>query len=257
MKRWLAVLVACVLALGVLVWFMPARLALPLLQSQWRAVRFEQVSGTLWQGRAERVLVAGGANLDGLAWTLSRCALFGDVRLDADVRQPPLHVNGHIRRLSATQTELSDVTLRASIAMLGTQPWLHGQPQGQLDLHIAKAQLQSNWPMQIDASGTWSQASVRTTKGEIPLGAMLLDVHGQSGELQAVLHDDGSGPLRTAGRLSFSPLGWDLAMNLTPRRRDPALLSWLRSLGTPAADGTLQLRYRGGLAQLNSAARKP
>lgn len=257
MKRWFAVFLVGVLALGMLVWFMPARLALPLLQSQWRGVRFEQVSGTLWQGRAERMLVAGGSHLDSLAWTLSRRALFGDIRLDMDVRQPPLHVNGHMHRISATRTDLSNVTLQADMAMLGMQPWLRGQPQGQLDAHLSKAQLQSNWPMQVDASGTWSHASLRTAKGEVPLGTMLLDVHGQSGVLQAALQDDGSGPLRTAGRLSLSPLSWDLQMNLKPRNRDPALLHWLHSLGTTAADGTLELRYRGGLAQLNSVPGKP
>ncbi|WP_233841240.1 type II secretion system protein N [Dyella sp. 2HG41-7] len=253
MKRWLAVLVAGALAMGLLVWFMPARLALPLVESQWRGVQFEQVSGTLWQGHAERVSVAGGTNLDSVAWTLSRRALFGDIRLDVDVHQPPLHVSGHMHRISATRTDFSHVDVQVDMAMLGMQPWLRGQPQGRMDLHLSKAQLQSGWPMQIDASGTWSQASLHTTHGDVPLGTMLLDIQGQSGVIQASLHDDSSGPLRTAGRLSLSPLGWDMEINLKPRNRDPALLRWLHSFGTPKADGTLELRYRGGLAQLNAA----
>jgi general secretion pathway protein N len=70
--------------------------------------------------------------------------------------------------------------------------------------------------------------------------------------LHARLDDDGHGPLQTAGRLSFSPLGWDLDLNLTPRRADPALLHWLHTLAPPGPDGHVQLRYRGGLNAINS-----
>ncbi|WP_404559252.1 type II secretion system protein N [Dyella humi] len=257
MKRLLVVLVVGVLAVGALAWFIPASWALPLLQSQWRGVRLEGLSGTLWQGRAEQVSIASGPPLGRLDWTLSRRALLGDIRVDLNLYQPQLQVQAQMHRVSSAQMDLHDLTLHMDMAMLGAQPWLHGQPQGQLDLQVPQAQLQGIWPMQLDATGNWSQASIHTPQGEVPLGTVMLAVTGQSGAIQGTLNDDGSGPVQTSGRLSFSPLGWDLQVRLIPRNDNPALLSWLRSLGTPAADGTLELRYRGGLAQLNPVTRKP
>jgi general secretion pathway protein N len=253
----LASLAAAFLALAALVWFMPARWALPLLQSRLHGLQFEQVDGTVWQGRAGRVLMPGGPVLGSLAWTLSRSTLLGDARLGLDLRQPQLQLQGELHRLSATQDNWHNVNLLVDMAMLGVQPWLHGRPEGELNLHVAQAQLQGSWPMQIAAAGTWSQAVVRTAQGAVSLGTMLLKINGQAGVLQAALDDDGNGPLQTAGRLSFSPLGWDLHINLRPRHDDPILLRWLRTLGVPAPDGSVRLRYRGGLAQFNSTTGNP
>lgn len=247
----LAGLAAFLLALAALVWFMPASMALPLMQSRLHGLQFEHVSGTIWQGQAVQVSTAGGPSLGSVAWTLSRRAIIGDIQLGLDFRQPQLQLHGQMHRLSPTQDEWRDVTLHVDMALLALQPWLHGQPQGQLDVHIAQAQLQGNWPMQVEATGHWSQAAIHTVQGTFPLGALSLNVSGQSGVLQATLNDDGTGPLQTAGRLSFSPLGWDLSMDLKPLRSDPAFLHWLHTLGTPAPDGSVRLRYRGGLTQLN------
>jgi general secretion pathway protein N len=255
MKRWralLAWLLAFFLALAALVWFMPARLALPLMQSRLHGLRFDQVAGTVWQGRVGQLSTPEGMALGSLAWTLSRRALLGDVQLGFDLRQPPLQVRGHMHRVSDMSDEWHDVSLHMDMAMLGVQPLLHGEPQGQFEMQVAQAQLQGNWPMQVDASGRWSQAAVRTAGGSIPLGTLVLRIKGDVGVLKATLDDDGSGPLQTAGRLSFSPLGWDLQLNLKARRENPALLRWLHSLGPSAADGSVQLRYRGGLAQINT-----
>ena len=256
MKRWLAVFMVGVLAVGALVWFVPASWALPLLQPQMRGIRLEGVSGTLWRGRAEQLSIAGGQPLGSLAWTLSRRALLGDIRADLDLRQPQLQVQARVHRSSSAQMDLHDVTVHMDMAMLGTQAWLHGQPQGQLDVQMPQVTLQGVWPMQLDATGNWSRASIRTPQGMVPLGTVMLAVTGQSGAIRGTLNDDGSSPVQTSGRLSLSPLGWDIDVRLIPRNDDPALLGWLRSLGTPAADGTLELRYRGGLAQWNST-RKP
>ena len=255
MKRWFAVLAIVLLVFGVLVWFIPASWALPLLQSQTRGVRFEGLSGTLWQGQAEQVSVGNGPPLGSVRWTLSHRALLGDIRVGIYLRQPRLQVTAQAHRVSSDQMDLHDATVHMDMAMLGTQPWLHGQPQGELELQIPQARLQGIWPMQLDAAGNWSRASVHTEQGDVPLGALMLAVTGESGAVKGTLNDDSSGPIQTSGRLSFSPLGWDLQFRLVPRSDDPAVMRWLRSLGTPAADGTLELRYRGGLAQLSP--RKP
>jgi general secretion pathway protein N len=250
-------LAAFLVILALLIWFMPARLALPLMQSRLHDLRFDQLGGTLWDGHAGQVSTPEGTSLGSLSWTLSRRALLGDVQLGIDLRQPQLQWQAQMHRLSDTQEEWRDVTLHADMALLGTQLLLNGEPLGQLDLHIAHALLQGRWPMQVDASGTWSQAAVSTQQGRVPLGNLSLSIQGEAGVLKATLNDDGSGPLQTAGRLSLSPLGWDLRLDMKARRDDPALVRWLRGFGKPSADGSVQLRYRGGLAQFNAGTEKP
>ncbi|HTV85611.1 MAG TPA: type II secretion system protein N [Dyella sp.] len=257
LRSVLAGLAVLVLAVAVLVWFMPARLALWLLQSRLQGVRLSDVSGLLWQGRAGRVSVPGRAQLGSVAWTLSRRALWGDIQLGLDLRQPQFQLQGRMQRLSSHLDEWRDVTVHIDTALLGVQPWLHGQPAGTLVLHIAQAQLQGYWPLQVDAAGTWSQAALRTAKGAIALGNMSIHISGRDGVLRASLDDDGGGPLRTAGRLSFSPLGWDVQVNLKPRRDNRALLHWLQTLAPPGPDGGVQLRYRGGLNAFNETTGNP
>ncbi|GLQ95872.1 type II secretion system protein N [Dyella mobilis] len=255
MKRLRAPLIglaAVILVLALLVWFMPAQLALLLMSSRLRGVRLQQVSGTVWQGRAGQVVAANGTDLGQLDWTLSRRALLGDVLLGLDLRQPRLQVQGQMHCLSDTQQDWHDIVLHLDLSMLGQQPVLHGQPSGQLDLHVDHALLQSNWPMDVDAAGTFSHVALRTAQGTVPLGGARLVIRAQAGVLRATLDDDGSGPLQTAGRLSFSPLGWDLQFNMRPRSGNPALLQWLRGFGGRTTDGSVQLRYRGGLAQLHT-----
>jgi general secretion pathway protein N len=248
----LVILAAAMLALALLVWFMPARWALLLMSSRLHGVRLEQVGGTLWQGRAGQVLSADGTNWGSLDWTLSHRALIGDVQLGLDLRQPRLHGQAHVHRISDTQQDWYDVVLQVDLAMLGEQPLLHGQPLGQLDVQVSQAHWQGNWPMQMDAAGSLSQVAIRTAQDTIALGTAHFAIGAQAGVLKGTLDDDGSGPLQTAGRLTLSPLGWDVQLDLRPRGHDPALSRWLRSFGASAADGSVQLRYRGGLAQIHT-----
>lgn len=257
LRSVLAGVALLVLAVAVLVWFMPARMGLFLLRSRLQGLQLGEVSGMVWQGRAGQVSLPGRAKLGSVAWTLSRRALIGDIQLGLDLRQPQFQLQGRMHRLSAGLDEWRDVNVRVDSALLGVQPWLHGQPTGTLEIHIAQAQLQGDWPMQADAAGTWSQAALRTVQGPVALGDMSIRLNGQAGVLHASLDDDGRGPLQTAGRLSFSPLGWDLEVDLKPRRDDPALLRWLHTLAPPAPDGRVQLRYRGGLDAFNSTTGNP
>jgi general secretion pathway protein N len=257
LRSVLAGLAVLVLAMAVLVWFMPARLALLLLQSRLQGLELSEVSGTVWQGHAGQVAIPGRVELGSVAWTLSRRALIGDIQLGLDVRQPQFQLQGQMQRLSAGVDEWRDVRLSVDTALLGVQPWLHAQPAGTLAMRIAQAQLQGDWPMQVDAAGTWSQAALHTAQGPVALGDMSIRISGQAGVLHASLDDDGHGPLQTAGRLSFSPLGWDLALDLKPRRADPALLHWLHALAPSGPDGRVQLRYRGGLNAIHSTTGNP
>ena len=62
---------ALVLALALLVWFMPARWAVAALGPRLHGMRLEQVDGLVWHGRAGRVLSADGMDIGQVQWTLS------------------------------------------------------------------------------------------------------------------------------------------------------------------------------------------
>jgi general secretion pathway protein N len=248
----LTALVVLIVVLAAVVWWLPASWALPVLRSRLHGLQLQQVTGTVWQGRAGQVSTAAGAPLGKVEWLLSRRTLLGDIDLDLSLQQPQLSFHGHMRQLSNTQDEWRDVTLSLDPSMLDVQPWLHAIPQGQLKLTIARAQLQGGWPMQADAAAHWTSAAIQTAHGVATLGGMSAQITGDNGVLQATLSDDGDSALHMSGLLSFSPLGWSLQMSLKPRKDDPLLVQWLHTLGRAEADGTVRLGYRGGLAQMNS-----
>lgn len=247
MKRWLVISGMAAAALGTLVWCIPAAWVLPLLQTQWREVRMEGISGTLWKGQARKVSVGDGVLLGHLGWVLSRRALWGDLQARVELRQPQWQLYGQLQRISSGEFNLRDVSLHMNMALLGAPSWLKGQPRGQLDLEVPQAQLRSFWPMRLEAMGRWTQAAIHTAHGRIPLGTLRLETAGQYGVWQGTFSDDGSGAVEASGHLFLSVLGWELQVRLMPRHEDPAVSNWLRSLGAPAADGALELRYRGVL----------
>lgn len=243
-------LAALVLALALLVWFMPASWALATLGSRLHGVRLEQVSGLAWQGRAGRVLSANGMDIGQVQWTLSRRALLGDVRLQLALQKPGVAFSGKLHRLSATEVDWNDVQLQADAAVLDGLPWLRGNSlHGRLNVHIVGARLQGVWPMRLDAVAQWQDAAADENGRRVALGNFRLRAQGDGGVIRLALDDDGSGPLQASGKASLSPLGWRYKLRLKPRTDGPALRQWLAGFGKPASDGTLQWQGSGGLAR--------
>lgn len=238
------------LAAAVLLWFLPARWAMPWIEPQLHGLHLQQVEGTLWHGRADEVVAADGQALGRLQWRLSRRALLGQVQLQLQFEGPRLAFSGGVRRLPDGQVEVSDASVRAELAAwthAAMPPW--GQPRGELQVTIGHALLQGGWPMQLQAQAQWPQALMHTTQdGDVALGALQAQASAQGGVIRAQLHDDGHGPLHADGELQLSPLGWRLDATLRARQTDPALRHWLARLGPPAADGSVHIQRRGGLA---------
>lgn len=238
------------LAAAALLWWLPARWALPLLQSSLHGLRLQQVGGTLWDGRAERVLSAGGRDLGRVQWQLSHRILLGRVELRVDFAGPQFAFSGQVRKLPAGRMAWSDLQARAELSALA-DPRLRlplGQPRGELALRADHALLQGGWPLRMRAELQWRQAAMQTQGGDVALGDLHGQVTAQDGVIHAQWQDDGQGPLRTSGALQLSLLGWRLQAELQPRHGDPALRRWLAALGQPDAGGTIHLERSGGLA---------
>lgn len=249
LRNYLLGLAVLLLALGLLLWFLPVRWALPWIEPQLHGLRLEQVHGTLWRGSSAQVVSADGQALGKAQWQLSRLALLGEPNLKLTFDGPSLSFAGRARRLPDQKLEVHDVSLRANLGLVGlpaTSPF--GQPDGTLTVDVSHALLQGGWPLELQSTARWQQAVLHTGSGDVALGTLALQAQSRSGIIQAQLHDSGEGPLAAAGKLQLSPLGWRLDATLASRQTDPKLDQWLATLGTPSADGSVHIQRHGGLA---------
>ncbi|KZC16756.1 general secretion pathway protein GspN [Rhodanobacter sp. FW510-R12] len=246
----------CLVGLGVLapaaallLWFLPARWALPWIEPRLHGLQLQQVQGSLWDGRAGAVMAADGRRLGQLQWRLSRRSLLGQPQGQLRFEGAQLWFSGGVRRLADARLAIDDLDARVQLAALDayTRSPL-GQPRGELQLAIAHALLQGGWPVQLQAWARWPEAVVRTRDGNLALGALQGQAQATSGVIRVQLQDDGHGPLQAAGELQLSPLGWRLDATLRARQTDPTLRRWLAALGPVAADGSVHVRRGGGLA---------
>jgi general secretion pathway protein N len=251
-RRWrriaLVVLTALLLLLT-LGWFFPARWALAWRLPPMHGLQLQQVHGSLWNGRAERVLLADGSVLGHVRWQVSRRALFTAVPVQVDFAGPQLVFSGSVQAAADGRVRWDNVQLRADLALWrphGTPT--PGQPRGMLRVTVAHALLQDGWPLQLDLRARWRDAALLVRKVNIPLGALDIRATAHAGVVDARVNDVDAGPLQVLGTLQLSPLGWWLDARLRARHADPALQHWLATLGGVDTAGSVHVQRRGGLA---------
>lgn len=252
MKRsrvaWLTAAILLLLV-ALLVLLLPARWAVPFVQSRLHGLRLEGVHGLVWNGGARELLGLDGRSLGQMQWRLSRALLWGRLDLQLDFSGRGLTASGHLERDGEGRPVWTDVSLRADLAAWAARlDSSLGTPRGTLSMQLQRAVLQANWPVELDGRVRWRDASMRTRAQTVVLGDFGMDLRGSNGVLTGQLRDQNNGPLRAQGQWQASPLGWRLDLLLQPRTTDPALRHWLARLGRPDADGTLELHRRGGLA---------
>ena len=239
------------LAIGfLLLWFLPARWAMPWLASRLPGVRLQQVSGLLWDGHAEQVLSLRGQNLGQVSWQLSRRALLGDTLFSVNLSGPRLAFTGQMAGRNSADALWTDVHLHADLDLLPANITLPmGQPRGSVELTASHIQLHGGWPLELDAQILWQRAALLIPRnGEIVLGTLQLTLQGSNGVITGHLQDDGQGPLRIAGELQLSPLARRFTAHASVRDANIPLQRWLTSLGRTDAGGITHINYSGGLA---------
>ena len=249
LQKFLIGLGVLILALALVLWFLPVRWVLPWIGPQLHGLRLQQVQGSLWEGRAGQVVMPTGHQLGQLEWKLSRRALFGQVQTQLNLHGPLLDFSGEMQGLPEHRVEWSRMNMRVELAALLPPVNLPlGQPRGELLLTVDHALLQGGWPLQLQAQVQWERATMHTWNGDVALGDLQGQARAQEGVIQAQWHDDGHGPLQVDGQLQLSPLGWRLDATLHARLADPALRHWLAGLGQPDAKGEIHIQRSGGLA---------
>ncbi|WP_430388126.1 type II secretion system protein N [Dyella sp. 20L07] len=253
MKHWRTALVGLLALLIIgfaLVWFMPARWAVPLLTARMNGIRLQEVSGQLWHGQAGQVLSAHGENLGQLNWQLSRRALLGDTQLQVNLRGPRVAFAGSMSGRAAADACWTDVQMRVDLDLFANSLMLPlGQPRGVVNITAKYIQLRGGWPLTLDAQMQWQDASMRTPRhGELSLGSLQMALQGGNGVIEGHLNDAGDGPLRIDGRLQLSPLARRFTAEAATQQPGSSLQRWLSGLGTTDAYGITHINYSGGLA---------
>lgn len=248
--RWIALAVALlVAAAGLFYWFLPAAVAVPMLASRAHGLVVDDLSGTLWNGRAGRVALVDGRELGAATWQLGRDAILGRTNLDLHLDGRAGRFDGHLARSMDDRMTWSGVDFRldaAALAGMGLPPDL--VPGGIVEGRIPRAELQGNWPVVLDAEIAWQKAALRTPEGYIALGRLCLKAASVGGVLRANLSDDGEGSLAVNAALAASPLGWRIEGKLVPRLSDSALSHLIARFGPLGRDGSVNLQRKAGLA---------
>ncbi|MCG6116789.1 MAG: type II secretion system protein N [Aquimonas sp.] len=246
--RLVIFLLLLVLVLGVVALFLPASMAVGLMEGRMGALRLEQVGGTVWNGRAERVVLRD-RELGRLAWSIKPLALFSR-RLDADLRLqgPELSADGFVS--STGPGNLVMRGMRIGLDAQRMQPALDVpalQLRGRVELDLDTVEVRQFFPARIDGRAIWRDAAV-TGEADARLGELRAEFLTQpDGSIAGTVIDNG-GPLQVEdGRFSLGVRGYSAEATLRARDGDAAVQRALQHIGVLQEDGSSRFELQGRL----------
>jgi len=246
-RRWLAGSLALVFLLLILLASAPAHLLLRLLENT--PVTAEGLQGTVWQGRAGRVMVitdAGLLHLGEVEWSLRPWSLL--------MLAPQLEVSsrwGGQRLQAAIRVRgPNDLTLENLDASFDAALLRHLAPialQGVVSLQAEQLHLRDGMPLQAQGRLLWQHAAWESPRGVLPLGSYVLEVaQPRGGDLEGEVLTL-SGPVRATGQLQLARSSYSIAILIAHDGNwEPQLQEALSLLARPVAEG-YDLRLEGQL----------
>jgi general secretion pathway protein N len=245
LRRSLVFLLVVFLIAGIGVATLPAATAYRWVADRLGAIRLDDVSGSVWQGRAAHLRVFD-RELGALDWDLHALPLLQGT-LVAD-----LHLVGDAVTASGEVTRDADGNVRVRAARFRLPAslaapvldipalQLHGDIQGEL----AQAHLRGAWLEQAEGSLRWQAAAV-SGAAQAEFGDLEARFATASdGAIDGEVRDLG-GPLELHGRFRVSAGGFVADAELAARDGNPHVQEALRYIGEPQADGRSHLVIRG------------
>lgn len=249
MKRLFWLLVLAIVVLAIVAATFPAKLAVRLLPSSRLPVQLEEVAGTVWSGRAERVL-RNGADLGRLQWTVHPAGLLrGQIDADLALQGQALDGTGRVVAARDGSVRIAGAKVRFPAARMDR---LLDVPAltlvGNVDLVIEDLELRGRVPVALTGQATWRDAGVsggeQATFGTLQARFGALDGGGFGG----TLGDQGDGPLALDGSFRTTLMGFEARATLRARDDDPQVQRALRHIGQMQPDGSVVYEVKGGLA---------
>ncbi len=252
MRRLLAQLLLGAIAFAIgLVVLVPAEFALnraePLLAAQGVNLTARGIEGTLWQGRAAAVAVAG-IRIDDLTWRTSLLPLLsGRLGVDLTARLPGGSASANLT-LDRQGGHAEGAEMSFDAALLSYLSPLPMAASGMLSVNLAEIGWEGEQLTAISGRLLWRQAGL-TAPQKIDFGDLVVDLTlGPQGGVQGKL-SDGGGPLKAEGDITVEASGaWHINALLSAREGAPReLYDALKFIGRPDPQGRYRLRFAGRL----------
>lgn len=248
MKRLFWLLLIGALLLGIIAATLPARVALRLVPAGMLPVQLDEVSGSIWSGRAERVL-RGDAELGRLEWKLHPWSLLrGQIDADLRLQGAELDGSGRIRVAGAGDLRVEGARLRLPASRLDRLldiPTL--SMTGRVELELDALELRGRVPVALKGKANWREAGVSGSEQAV-FGTLLAEFGAlPDGGFGGSVRDSGEGPLALEGQFRTVLMGYEGRATLRAREDNPQLQSALDRIGQRQPDGSVVYEVKGGL----------
>jgi general secretion pathway protein N len=256
-KKTLLALLLLALVLVVALARLPAQTALAWLSRNNPQLSFEQVSGTLWAGKAGAVRVRGVA-LGALDWTLSAGSLLRMAPvLNASLQAKASKLSATVQRMQDGRLVISNLIADADASWLAPVlgiPML--TPTGQLDIKLAEIEIAADGrPLRALGTVAWENAGV-TGAANAKLGGVLITLNGSDRITGTIAPLGANPPLQVSGGFELLALSYSASVRIQPNTSDPQLLRALEYVGQPLTEsgakaGSRLLEIKGELLLAN------
>lgn len=245
-KIILFALATCLVALLLLVVWPPADWAYRLAAPRMPDIQLQSVSGTLWNGSAEQVVVRG-LQLGSLRWTIEPRPLLerrlsGHLTLNGDA----LRIDGHFS-LRAGASQLSDLSAEFPAVLLSAVLDVPAvRPSGRIGIEIERMQFEQGMLTAAQGRADWHEMGL-TGMSEVRLPGVHMSFAPAPGHAVVGEVRDQGGPLEVIGQWRLAQGRWQSETWLRQREAHPALAEILKWVGQRLPDGRSYLRIEGTL----------
>lgn len=248
MKKLLWILLVLILLVGIVVWTFPARIATSTLLPESAALKLEEVSGSIWNGSAGRVLYRG-QDQGQLSWRIAAGALLRG-RIEAWLKLHGAELEGEAQvTREGERVRITDARITLPATRLEPMldiPALH--LTGTMQLDLAELELRNRVPTALKGTAIWREAGV-TGEDQARFGNLTAEFGPMpKGGFGGVLGDQG-GPLALDGHFQTNILSYEAEAILAARDGDQQVTRALRHIGEVQPDGSVLFQVRGGLGQ--------
>ena len=237
---------------GYLVFMManiPARQALGWLESANLPVTLQEISGTVWSGRAGQTIYKNNG-LGAADWSFEPLGLLrGKLEYRVALRDQGQELKGRIAGSPlGDKIQLHDVTGLVDLnILLKILEQSYVNARGRLDLDLHEVEFTTDRLVYADGQIHWLEAGLNSPI-PLELGGLQFDLSTQGEKVSARIKDL-KGPVKIAADLDLQPDGQYLIKGQIKQEgaENQSISGLLRTVGKPLPDGSIQVDYKGQL----------
>jgi general secretion pathway protein N len=247
-KRWLIAGIV-VLTIAIAIATLPARVVYRVLQRQIPELSMRGLSGTIWQGQAEQLSLAG-TPVGKLAWRSSVLSLLsfspsGDFKLESDVPDQQLKIEAHVR-YSSDGLQLSRVSANANASWLKPALGIPAiNPLGYLAANFSNLELDRNGiPKSAVGNIQWLQAAI---SGAAQANLGTFDIAISTKARQQIIGNVapiGASPVSVLGQFQLQQRNFSAQLRIHSASNDPGIARALEFIGQPYCEADAKANER-------------